>query len=343
MKKNYNVAVVGATGAVGTMMLSILAERNFPVKQIFALASHRSEGKTVLFNGQPLVVQDIAKFNFSKINIALFSAGSEVSNMYAPKAATLGCTVIDNTSCFRYDPNIPLIISEVNAEDLDRYPHAKIIANPNCSTMQMLVVLKPLHDAACIRRINVATYQSVSGTGQRAIEELLTQTKAILEGKSIKTSVYPYQIAFNVLPQIDTFQENGYTREEMKLVWETQKILGDTRILVNPTAVRVPVLYGHAEAVHIETQSKLTAQQAKKILQNAVGVEVIDDLSNNRYPTPVTHAAGKDPVFVGRIREDISHPHGLNLWITADNIRKGAALNAVQIAEILVARGDYIR
>jgi aspartate-semialdehyde dehydrogenase len=335
----YDVAVVGATGAVGTMMLSILQERNFPVGRVYPLASARSRGKTVVFNGQPLIVEDVADFDFAKTKLALFSAGSEVSAQYAPKAAKLGCVVIDNTSYFRREPNIPLVIAEVNPDDLKKYRQSNIIANPNCSTIQMLVALKPLYDVAGIRRINVATYQSVSGTGQRAIEELLNQTRQILEGKKPHCEVYPHPIAFNVLPHIDDFQENGYTREEMKMVWETQKILGDEKILVNPTTVRVPVLYGHAEAVHIETKIKLTASQAREILLTAPGVGVIDDPKNKEYPTPVTHGAGKDLVFVGRIREDISHPNGLNLWVVADNIRKGAALNTIQIAEILVQQG----
>lgn len=336
--KTYDVAIVGATGAVGTMMLSVLAERGFPVGQVYPLASARSQGKTVLFNDHPLNVEDVANFDFAKASIALFSAGGDVSAKYAKKAANTGCIVIDNTSCFRYEPDIPLVIAEVNPLMLDHYTKTRIIANPNCSTMQMLVALKPLHDVANILRINVATYQSVSGTGQRAIDELLMQTQQILAGETASPEVYPCQIAFNVVPHIDSFQDNGYTREEMKMVWETQKILGNKTILVNPTAVRVPVLYGHAEAVHIETEMKLTATAAKQILAKAPGVELIDELGSNGYPTPVTHAAGKDPVFVGRIREDISHPNGLNLWIVADNIRKGAALNAVQIAEILVER-----
>lgn len=339
--KRFDIAVVGATGAVGTMMLSVLAERDFPVGQVYPLASARSHGKTVFFKEKPLMVEDVAQFDFSKTAIALFSAGSEVSAEYAVKAAKAGCIVVDNTSCFRYEPNIPLVIAEVNPEALEHYAQSNIIANPNCSTMQMLVVLKPLHDVAGIQRINVATYQSVSGTGQRAINELLTQTRQILAGETASPEVYPCQIAFNVLPHIDSFEGNGYTREEMKMVWETQKILGDETILVNPTAVRVPVLYGHAEAVHIETRLKLMANEAKEILAKAPGVKVIDDPMLGIYPTPVTHAAGQDPVFVGRIREDISHPNGLNLWIVADNIRKGAALNAVQIAEILVER--YLR
>jgi aspartate-semialdehyde dehydrogenase len=341
VNQTYDIAVVGATGAVGAVMLSILAERNFPINRIYPLASARSHGKTVLFKDKSLMVEDVAHFDFSKTAIALFSAGSEVSATYAPKAADSGCIVIDNTSYFRYDPDIPLIIPEVNSSALEHYSKYNIVANPNCSTIQMLVALKPLHDVAGIRRINVATYQSVSGTGQRAISELLTQTKQLLAGEEIVPEVYPCQIAFNVLPYIDSFEENGYTREEMKMVWETQKIFEDDSILVNPTAVRVPVLYGHAEAVHIETEIKLTCEQARMLLEKAPGVKVVDEPLPNGYPTPVTYAAGKDPVFVGRIREDISHPKGLNLWIVADNIRKGAALNAVQIAEILVER--YLR
>jgi aspartate-semialdehyde dehydrogenase len=332
----YKIAIVGATGAVGAAMIKILAERDFPIDKIYLLASERSAGKILRFKNQPITVQTVAGFDFAQADIALFSAGSEVSAQYAPIAAKSGCIVIDNTSCFRYEPDIPLVISEVNPEAIAQYSKTNIIANPNCSTIQMLVALKPLHDAAVIRRINVATYQSVSGTGQRAIQELLTQTQHILTGMPIQSEVYPYQIAFNVLPHIDVFQDNGYTREEMKMVWETQKILKDDQIRVNPTAVRVPVLYGHAEAVHIETAIKLSPKQARELLSQAPGISVIDDRKTSAYPTPAAHAEGKDAVFVGRIREDISHPNGLNLWIVADNIRKGAALNAIQIAEILV-------
>lgn len=340
MRDKYDIAVVGATGAVGETILEILAERNFPVGKLYPLASERSAGNTVLFNNKPLMVEDLASFDFKKVQLALFSAGGSVSAQYAPIAAKAGCVVIDNTSHFRYDADVPLVITEVNAHALASYEQRYIIANPNCSTMQMLVALKPIYDAVGIDRINVATYQSVSGTGKRAIKELAHQTAELLNGHAIASEVYPHQIAFNVLPQIDVFQENGYTKEEMKMVWETQKIFEDENILVNPTAVRVPVFYGHAEAVHIETREKITVKQARALLEKAPGVVVVDERVNGGYPTPVTQAAGQDAVFVGRIREDISHPLGLDLWVVADNIRKGAALNAVQIAELMIK--DYL-
>ncbi len=333
--RTFDVAVLGATGAVGETLLSILVQRQFPVGKVYALASARSAGQRVAFGEQWLTVQDVAHFDFSQVQIGLFSAGASVSAIYAPKAAAAGCVVIDNTSQFRYDPEIPLVVPEVNPHRIADYlPHG-IIANPNCSTIQMLVALKPLHDAAGIERINVCTYQSVSGTGRKAMDELARQTASLLNGKPIEPKVYPRQIAFNVLPHIDNFQENGYTKEEMKMVWETRKILEDERILVNPTAVRVPVFYGHSEAVHIETQRKLSAEAARQLLMQAPGVTVLDERAPGGYPTAVTEAATHDAVFVGRIREDISHPRGLNLWVVADNIRKGAALNSIQIAEIL--------
>lgn len=338
MKKTYDVAVVGATGAVGEAILSILAERNFPVGKIYPLASHRSAGETLLFKNKAHYVEDLAEFDFSKVQIALFSAGGSVSEEFVPKATAAGCLVIDNTSHFRNDPDVPLVVAEVNPEALAGYEKRMIIANPNCSTMQMVVALKPIYDAVGITRINVATYQSVSGTGKKAMIELAKQTGELLNGRPVKSTVYPAQIAFNVLPQIDQFMENGYTKEEMKMVWETQKIFNDDQILVNPTAVRVPVFYGHAEAVHIETKEKITAAKARTLLKKAPGVSVVDSQKPGGYPTPVTHAAGKDDVFVGRIREDISYPKGLNLWIVSDNIRKGAALNAVQIAEIMIQK-----
>jgi aspartate-semialdehyde dehydrogenase len=282
-------------------------------------------------------VTDLAEFDFSKAQIGLFSAGGSISEEFAPKAAAAGCVVIDNTSQFRRDEDIPLIVPEVNIEALAGYTTRNIIANPNCSTIQMLVALKPIYDAVGIERINVATYQAVSGTGKEAIEELAGQTAKLLNGQDITAEVYPKQIAFNVLPHIDTFQDNGYTREEMKMVWETQKIFGDAGIQVNPTCVRVPVFFGHSEAVHIETVDKITAEQARALLEQAPGVTVIDERADGGYPTAVTDSAGKDAVFVGRIREDISHPRGLNLWIVSDNVRKGAALNSVQIAESLVS------
>jgi len=336
MSKTYDVAVVGATGAVGETMISILEERNFPVGKVYALASERSAGKRIPFKGGSLVVEDLASFDFSKVQIGLFSPGASVSAEYAPKAAAAGCVVIDNTSQFRYDDDIPLVVPEVNPEKVADYKNRGIIANPNCSTIQMLVALKPIYDAAGISRINVATYQAVSGTGKEAIEELATQTANLLNAKPVEPSVYPKQIAFNVLPQIDVFMDNGYTKEEMKMVWETRKILGDADILVNPTAVRVPVFFGHSEAVHIETKTKISAEQVRELLASAPGVTLLDERENGGYPTAVTESSGNDDVFVGRIREDISHPTGIDLWVVSDNVRKGAALNSVQIAEVLV-------
>lgn len=336
MSKTYNVAVVGATGAVGEAMLAILEQRNFPVGEVYALASSRSVGKRIPFKGGSLKVEDLATFDFSKAQIGLFSPGASVSAEYAPKAAAAGCIVIDNTSEFRYDDDIPLVIPEVNPEKVADYKNRGIIANPNCSTIQMLVALKPIYDAVGIKRINVATYQAVSGTGKEAITELVQQCGQLLNGKPITSSVYPKQIAFNVLPQIDVFMDNGYTKEEMKMVWETQKILNDDTIKVNPTAVRVPVFYGHSEAIHIETKIKTDAQKVTALLEKSVNITVLDDRKEGSYPTAVTESSGEDNVFVGRIRDDISHPKGINLWVVADNIRKGAALNSVQIAEELV-------
>jgi aspartate-semialdehyde dehydrogenase len=336
MTKLYNVAVVGATGAVGEAMLSILEERNFPVDNVYALASSKSVGKRIPFKGGSLKVEDLAGFDFSKAHIGLFSAGGSVSAEYAPKAAAAGCIVVDNTSHFRYDDDIPLVVPEVNPEKIAEHTNRGIIANPNCSTIQMLVALKPIYDAVGIERINVCTYQAVSGTGKKGIEEVVSQTAKLLNGKPIESKVYPKQIAFNVLPQIDVFMDNGYTKEEMKMVWETQKILGDSRVKVNATAVRVPVFYGHSEAVHIETRNKIDVETVRKLLANAPGVKVMDERVNGGYPTAVTESSGQDDVFVGRIREDISHPNGINLWVVGDNVRKGAALNSVQIAEVLV-------
>jgi aspartate-semialdehyde dehydrogenase len=336
MSAKYNVAVVGATGAVGETMLEILEQRDFPVDNVYPLASERSAGKRIPFRGKHLTVQDLSTFDFSKAQIGLFSAGAAISAKFAPLAAAAGCVVIDNTSQYRYDDEIPLVVPEVNPQAIADYRRHGIIANPNCSTIQMLVALKPLYDAAGIERINVCTYQAVSGTGKEAIEELASQTAELLNGRDAVAKVYPRQIAFNVLPQIDVFQDNGYTKEEMKMVWETQKIMGDPSIRVNPTAVRVPVFYGHSEAVHIETRSKLTAQQARELLEQAPGIVVMDEHKDGGYPTAVTEGARHDPVYVGRIREDISHPQGLDLWVVSDNVRKGAALNSIQIAEILV-------
>lgn len=340
MSRKFNVAVAGATGAVGETMLSILAERNFSVDKIHALASSRSVGKRVPFGKKELVVEELESFDFSNVHIGLFSAGASVSDIHAPRAVAAGCVVIDNTSRFRYEEDIPLVVPEVNPHAIAQYKNRGIIANPNCSTIQMVVALKPIHDAAGIIRINVCTYQAVSGTGKKAIDELAQQTAALLNGKPVEAKVYPKQIAFNALPHIDVFQDNGYTKEEMKMVWETRKILEDDSIMVNPTTVRIPVFYGHSEALHIETREKLSAEQARTLLEKAAGITVVDEHANGGYPTAVTEASGRDPVFVGRIREDISHPRGLDLWVVSDNVRKGAALNSVQIAEILVK--DYL-
>ena len=340
MSKKYNVAVLGATGAVGETMLSILAERKFPVGEVYALASSRSVGKKVEFGDKLLTVQDADEFDWSKAQIGLFSAGASISKVMARKAAEAGCVVVDNTSQFRYDDDIPLVVPEVNPHAIADYKNRGIIANPNCSTIQMLVALKPIRDAVGLTRINVATYQAVSGTGKDAIEELAGQTARLLNGKPIDCEVYPKQIAFNALPQIDVFLDNGYTREEMKMVWETRKIFEDDSILVNPTAVRVPVFYGHSEAVHIETRDKITADAALKLLAEAEGVQVLDERKDGGYPTAVSEGANHDAVYVGRVREDISCDKGLDMWVVSDNVRKGAALNSVQIAEILIK--DYL-
>lgn len=336
MKQQYTIAVVGATGAVGEAMLSILAERNFPAASVSALASERSVGKRVAYGNNSLTVENLAEFDFSNTDIALFSAGGSISAEHAPRAAAAGAVVIDNTSHFRNDADVPLIVPEVNPEAVAGYTQRNIIANPNCSTIQMVVALKPIEDAVGIERINVATYQAVSGTGKEGIEELAGQSARLLNGQDITSEVYPKQIAFNVLPHIDTFQDNGYTREEMKMIWETQKILGRDDIQINPTTARVPVFHGHSEAVHIETRGKISATQARDVLENSAGISVLDTRSDGGYPTAVTEGAHHDAVFVGRIREDLSHPRGLDLWVVSDNIRKGAALNSVQIAEILI-------
>ena len=335
MNARPRIAIAGATGAVGEALLEILAERNFPFSDLVPLASERSAGGTVKCGHREYVVQQLDTFDFAGIDIAFFSAGGKVSKVHAPRAAAAGAVVIDNTSEFRYDADVPLVVAEVNPEAMRDRPRG-IIANPNCSTMQLMVVLKPIFDAVGIERINIATYQSVSGAGRSAMEELGKQTAAMLSFQSPEPKRFPVQIAFNVIPHIDDFQDNGYTKEEMKLVWETRKILGDERIQVNPTAVRVPVFFGHSEAVHLETREKISAERARELIAAAPGVELVDERRPGGYPTPVTHAAGKDPVYVGRLREDISHPRGLSLWVVADNIRKGAALNAIQIAEILV-------
>ena len=333
----YRVCVLGATGLVGEMMIKVLEERNFPVSELLPLASSRSIGKRVEFRGKHIPVIDVATFDFKRAQIGLFSAGGEVSREYAPKAAAAGCIVIDNTSEFRYEDDIPLVVPEVNPQAIAGYKKRGIIANPNCSTIQMVVALKPIYDAVGILRINVATYQSVSGAGKEAVDELAAQTTALMSGQDPgKPSLIAKRIAFNCVPQIDKFMDNGYTKEEMKMFWETRKILGDSEILVNATAVRVPVFVGHSEAVNIETRQKITAEAARELLRRAPGIEVLDERRAGGYPTAATEAANRDTVYVGRIREDISHERGLNLWIVSDNIRKGAATNSVQIAEILV-------
>lgn len=341
MSKTFDVAVVGATGAVGQTMLEVLAERNFPVGKVYALASERSVGKTVMFGSKSLAVENLETFDFSQVQLGLFSPGASISKIYAPKAAAAGCIVVDNTSQFRNDDDKALVVPEVNRHHLAMHKDTGIVANPNCSTIQLVVALKPIYDAVGIKRINVATYQAVSGSGAEGIEELGTQTARLLNAKPAEPDVYTKQIAFNCIPHIDTFQDNGYTREEMKMVWETRKILGDQNIQVNPTCVRVPVFYGHSEAVNIETQDTISPDQARKLLQSAPGVIVVDERQDGGYPTPATESAGNDAVFVGRIRQDISHANGLNLWVVSDNVRKGAALNSIQIAECLAE--DYLQ
>jgi len=333
----YNVAVVGATGAVGNEMVATLEQRKFPVKKLTLLASARSIGKTLSYKGEEVPIDELKEDSFKGIDIGLFSPGGAVSTKFAPIAAASGCVVIDNTSAFRMEPDVPLIVPEVNEHAIARYKKRGIIANPNCSTIQMVVVLKPLHDAAKIKRVVVSTYQAVSGTGKKAIYELEQQILAIYNNKRVENKVYPWQIAFNVLPHIDSFLENGYTKEEMKMVNETKKIMEDDSIKVTATTVRVPVFYGHSESINIEFEKDLSPDKARKLLKKAPGVKVIDDPAKNKYPLAI-HAAGKDDTFVGRIRRDESVPYGLNLWVVADNIRKGAALNAVQIAEVLIQK-----
>lgn len=332
-KERYVVAVVGATGAVGNEMIAVLEDRDFPVDSLRLFASERSEGVKLQFQGSEIPVETLKEGSFKGIDIALFSAGAERSKIWAPIAARSGCVVVDNSSQWRMDPEVPLVVPEVNPGDIRK--HKGIIANPNCSTIQMVVVLKPLHDAARIKRVVVTTFQSVSGTGKKAMDELLQQTSDLLNFREVKCNVYPHQIAFNCLPHIDKFLENGYTKEEMKMVNETKKIMGDDTIRVTATTVRVPVFRGHSESVNIETEKKLTANEARALLSTAPGVVVYDAPEKNIYPLAI-YAAGKDETFVGRIREDESIDNGLNLWIVADNLRKGAALNAVQIAEKLI-------
>ena len=334
--KKYNVAIVGATGAVGEVMLEMLSARGFPVKEVYVLASERSEGKKVMFGSKPLSVTNLASFDFKDADIGLFSAGGDISAEYAPKAAASNCIVIDNTSHFRYQNDVPLIIPEVNSCKIKDYKNRNIIANPNCSTIQMLVALKPIYDAVGIKRITVSTYQAVSGSGSGAVNELAKQTAELLNGRKAECEVYPTQIAFNVLPHIDKFLDNGYTKEEMKMNWETVKIFGDEDIKVSATCVRVPVFYGHSEAIQIETSQHISEDEARELLRSANGVTIMDERRDGGYPTAVLEATGEDSVFVGRIRQDLSLSNGLSLWVVSDNLRKGAALNSVQIAEELI-------
>jgi aspartate-semialdehyde dehydrogenase len=339
MAPDGNVAVVGATGLVGETMVSVLEERAFPVAELFPLASERSLGRSVSFRGRSYPVQELRHFDFTRVRLALFSAGAAVSREYVPRALAAGCLVIDNTSEFRYREDVPLVVPEVNPEALGAVGAGGLIANPNCSTIQLVLVLKPLLDAAGLERVDVATYQSVSGAGRAALEELARQSIAALSGKGVSAGAGGgKQIAFNCVPHIDAFQDNGYTREEMKIVWETRKILGLPQLRVNATAVRVPVFYGHSEVVHVSTERPLRAVDARELLRNAPGVTVLDEPRTGGYPTAATEAANRDTVYVGRIREDLAPDCGLNLWVVADNVRKGAATNSVQIAEALARR-----
>lgn len=336
MPGEKHIVIVGATGVVGNKIREILAERTFPVSRLSLLASSASVGKFLEFHGDVVSVEDLSTFDFSGVDIAFFSAGSGLSKKYAEEAAIKGAIVIDNTSCFRYDDGVPLVVPEVNPQALEGFGTSGIIANPNCSTAGLVVALKPIYDRFGITRLNVTTFQSVSGSGKAASDELLAQTGQIVAGEAIDApSVYPQQIAFNVIPHIDTFQENGYTREEMKVVWEIQKILGDENIQVSVTAVRVPVMVAHSMAVNIETHHAFDLQEAVSLMRAFDGLVVMSEDAPNGYPTPINPAAGADPVYVGRIRRDISHQNALNCWVVADNLRKGAALNAVQIAELL--------
>ncbi|MCL0066859.1 aspartate-semialdehyde dehydrogenase [Thermodesulfovibrionales bacterium] len=334
-KEKYVVAVVGATGAVGNEMITILEERVFPIEEIRLFATERSEGKRLKFKGDDIAVETLGEKSFEGIDIALFSAGADMSEIWAPVAAKSGCIVVDNSGQWRMHHDVPLVVPEVNPECLKW--HKGIIANPNCSTIQLVVALKPIHDAVRIKRVVVTTFQSVSGTGKKAMDELLRQTTDFLNSKEIKSDVYPHQIAFNVLPHIDKFLENGYTKEEMKMINETQKIMNDNSIKVTATTVRVPVFRGHSESLNIETEKKITAAEVRSVLSNVSGIVVFDDPGENEYPLPID-AAGKDAVYVGRIREDESVERGINVWIVADNLRKGAALNAIQIIEKLIYR-----
>ena len=337
-RRNYNVAIAGATGAVGSVMREILEERDFPIASLKLLASKRSEGRQIPFKGENITVEKLTEDSFDGVEIVLSSAGGAISKQFMPIAVEKGCIVVDNTSAFRMDPNTPLVVPEVNPHAA--FKHKGLIANPNCSTIQMVLVLKPIHDVAKIKRVVVSTYQSVSGSGWSAVVELREQTKSILEEKNYENKVFPHQIAFNALPQIpnkDAFLDNGYSEEEMKMVNETKKIMEDDSIAVTATTVRVPIFYAHSESINIETEKKITADEARRILADAPGVTVVDDPNAGLYPL-ATEAEGKDDTFVGRIREDISIPNGLDMWVVSDNLRKGAALNAIQIAELLIQK-----
>jgi aspartate-semialdehyde dehydrogenase len=338
-KEKYDLAIVGATGAVGEQMRAVLEERQFPVGELRLLASERSAGQFLQFGGHQRRVDVLTENSFDNIDIALFSAGGSVSAKFAPAAVSAGAVVVDNTACFRMEPDVPLVVPEVNASSIGAYKTRGIIANPNCSTIQMVVALKPIHDAARIKRVVVSTYQSVSGAGRQAMEELSKQVAALFNDKDVETKKFPHQIAFNCIPHIDVFMEDGYTKEEWKMIHETRKILGEPALPVTATAVRVPVFCSHSESVNVQTEKKLTAAEVKALLRQAPGIIVADEPENNLYPLAVD-ATGKDAVYVGRIREDASVQNGINLWVVSDNLRKGAALNAIQIAEILIR--DYL-
>jgi len=338
MSQSFDVAVLGATGLVGQTMIELLEARDFPINTLYPLASKRSAGGTVTYKGKDITVLDADEFDWSKAHFGFFSAGGSVSAKFAPMAGDAGCIVIDNTSHFRYDNDIPLVVPEVNAHALADFRNRNIIANPNCSTIQMLVALKPIQDAVGIARINVSTYQSVSGAGKDAMEELAKQTADLLNAREVKADAFSRQIAFNAIPQIDVFLDNDYTKEEMKMAWETQKIMGDDSILVNATAVRLPVFYGHGESIHLETHQPISAEDVKDLLANAPGVTLYRERED--FPTQVSSASGNDSVHVGRVRNDITHPNGINMWVVSDNIRKGAATNSIQIAETLIR--DYL-
>ncbi|HEU5280832.1 MAG TPA: aspartate-semialdehyde dehydrogenase [Gammaproteobacteria bacterium] len=336
--KAVNVVIAGATGLVGGTLLRLFEENKLPIKTLRLLASEQSSGKTVAFKGEPLTIENLATFDFSGVDIAFFCISNELAAVYAPKAAAAGCIVIDKSNHFRNNPDVPLMVPEVNPHHLSQFKKTNIIANPNCTTIPIAVAVKAIHAAAGITRINIATYQAVSGTGKEAVQELREQSQHVLNDQAVTAKIYPQQIAFNVLPHIDAFEANGYTREEMKMVLELRKIFNEPHLAVNPTAVRVPVLNGHAAAVHLETRDKIALDHVKALLEAEPGLHLIS--GDYPYPTPVKDASGQDAVYVGRLREDISHPRGINLWVVADNLRKGAALNAVQIANQLIK--DYL-